>query len=79
MYIGIHNPHSQPCFRLGCSDIVITLLQNGIGGAMGHFCHFDIAHHLAMTGDTLEMIRAVLIQTWLATHVVVITWLLAMF
>ena len=33
-----------------------------------------IAHHLSLTGDTLEMMQAVLdTNFWLATHVVVIT------
>ena len=51
--------------------------RNGIGsataGAIG-FLTLIIAHHLSMSGDTLEMMRAVLDSNyWLATHVVVIT------
>ncbi len=43
------------------------------GGAVG-FGTLVIAHHLALGGDTLEMMRAVLDSNfWLATHVVVIT------
>ncbi|CAI8324789.1 MAG: Cytochrome c biogenesis protein CcsA [Opitutia bacterium UBA7350] len=51
--------------------------RNGIGGAMAALVGFStliIAHHLAMTGDTLEMMRAVLDSNfWLATHVIIIT------
>jgi ABC-type transport system involved in cytochrome c biogenesis permease subunit len=52
--------------------------KNGIGAAMASlvgFCTLIIAHHLAMTGDTLEMMRAVLDSNfWLATHVVIIAF-----
>ena len=52
--------------------------KNGIGAAIASlvgFCTLIIAHHLAMTGDTLEMMRAVLDSNfWLATHVVIITF-----
>ena len=38
------------------------------------FITLIIAHHLALTGDTMEMMRAVLdTNFWLATHVVVVT------
>ena len=38
------------------------------------FLTLIIAHHLRMTGDTMEMMRAVLdTNFWLATHVVVVT------
>lgn len=51
--------------------------RNGVGAAMAALVGFStliIAHHLAMTGDTLEMMRAVLDSNfWLATHVIVIT------
>lgn len=44
-----------------------------VGGVIG-FCTLLIAHHLALGGDTLEMMRAVLDSNfWLGTHVVVIT------
>ncbi len=51
--------------------------RNGIGtmvaSAIG-FVTLIIAHHLAASGDTLEMMRAVLDSNfWLATHVVCIT------
>ena len=52
--------------------------RNGVGAAMASlvgFCTLIIAHHLAMSGDTMEMMRAVLDSNfWLATHVVVITF-----
>ncbi len=43
------------------------------GGLVG-FATLLIAHHLSLSGDTLEMMRAVLDSNfWLATHVIVIT------
>jgi ABC-type transport system involved in cytochrome c biogenesis permease subunit len=52
--------------------------KNGVGAAMASlvgFCSLIVAHHLAMSGDTLEMMRAVLDSNfWLATHVVIITF-----
>ena len=43
-------------------------------GAASGFVSLIIAHHLAMEGDTMEMMRAVLDSNfWLATHVVTIT------
>ncbi|HEY1848718.1 MAG TPA: cytochrome c biogenesis protein CcsA [Opitutaceae bacterium] len=57
--------------------VLEALYRNAIGsvaaGAIG-FCTLLIAHHLALAGDTLEMMRAVLDSNfWLATHVVVVT------
>jgi ABC-type transport system involved in cytochrome c biogenesis permease subunit len=57
--------------------ILERIYRNGIGtmvaSAIG-FITLIIAHHLASTGDTLEMMRAVLDSNfWLATHVVCIT------
>ena len=44
------------------------------GGALVGFCSLLVAHHLSGTGDTMEMMRAVLDSNfWLATHVVTIT------
>ncbi len=58
--------------------ILERFFKNGIGAAMAAlvgFCTLIIAHHLAMSGDTLEMMRAVLDSNfWLATHVTVITF-----
>ncbi len=48
-------------------------LASAVGGIIG-FSGLIIAHHLSLSGDTLEMMRAVLDSNfWLATHVVVIT------
>ena len=59
--------------------VLERIFRNAIGsvagGAIG-FCTLLIAHHLALigSGDTMEMMRAVLDSNfWLATHVVVIT------
>ncbi|MDP3850865.1 MAG: cytochrome c biogenesis protein CcsA [Luteolibacter sp.] len=53
------------------------LYRDGIGSAssgMVGFITLIIAHHLGSSGDTLEMMQAVLDSNiWLATHVVVIT------
>jgi ABC-type transport system involved in cytochrome c biogenesis permease subunit len=53
------------------------LYKSGIGSMVAStigFITLIIAHHLASTGDTLEMMRAVLDSNfWLATHVVSIT------
>ncbi|MEM8867933.1 MAG: cytochrome c biogenesis protein CcsA [Verrucomicrobiota bacterium] len=58
--------------------ILERFFKNGIGAAMASlvgFCTLIIAHHLAMSGDTLEMMRAVLDSNfWLATHVIIITF-----
>jgi ABC-type transport system involved in cytochrome c biogenesis permease subunit len=52
------------------------IFRNGIGSVAGGLIGFAtlvIAHHLALGGDTLEMMRAVLDSNfWLATHVVTI-------
>jgi len=51
--------------------------KNGFGSATSALIGFStliIAHHLSLSGDTLEMMRAVLDSNfWLATHVIVIT------
>ena len=48
-------------------------LASAVGGVIG-FSGLIIAHHLSLSGDTLEMMRAVLDSNfWLATHVVIIT------
>ncbi len=58
--------------------ILEKFYKNGVGAAMASlvgFCTLIIAHHLSMSGDTLEMMRAVLDSNfWLATHVTVITF-----
>ncbi|CAM3116911.1 cytochrome c biogenesis protein [Rariglobus hedericola] len=64
----------------GSVGLCLTLekiFKNGIGSVaagLTGFCTLLIAHHLSLSGDTLEMMRAVLDSNfWLATHVVVIT------
>ena len=53
------------------------IFKGGIGLVVAGFIGFVtliIAHHLALSGDTMEMLRAVLdTNIWLATHVVVVT------
>ncbi len=53
------------------------LFRNGFGAATAALIGFAtliVAHHLSLSGDTLELMRAVLDSNfWLATHVVVIT------
>ena len=57
--------------------VLEKIYRNAIGAAAGGligFCTLIIAQHLALSGDTMEMMRAVLDSNfWLATHVVVIT------
>lgn len=57
--------------------ILERIFRGGIGtfaAAMVGFVTLIIAHHLSLSGDTMEMLRAVLdTNFWLATHVVVIT------
>ncbi|WPJ94364.1 cytochrome c biogenesis protein CcsA [Coraliomargarita algicola] len=58
--------------------LIEKFYKNGIGAAMASlvgFCTLIVAHHLSMSGDTMEMMRAVLDSNfWLATHVTVITF-----
>jgi ABC-type transport system involved in cytochrome c biogenesis permease subunit len=57
--------------------ILERIFKGGIGLVAAGFIGFVtliIAHHLSLSGDTMEMLRAVLdTNFWLATHVVVIT------
>jgi ABC-type transport system involved in cytochrome c biogenesis permease subunit len=57
--------------------ILERVFKGGIGLVVAGFIGFTtliIAHHLALSGDTMEMLRAVLdTNLWLATHVVVVT------
>jgi ABC-type transport system involved in cytochrome c biogenesis permease subunit len=61
---------------VGLCLILEAAYKNAIGSAaagMIGFATLLIAHHLALAGDTLEMMRAVLDSNfWLATHVVVV-------
>jgi ABC-type transport system involved in cytochrome c biogenesis permease subunit len=57
--------------------VLETVWRNSIGivvSAVIGFSTLLIAHHLALAGDTMEMMRAVLdTNFWLATHVVIVT------
>lgn len=57
--------------------ILERIFRGGIGTFAAAFVGFVtliIAHHLSLSGDTMEMLRAVLdTNFWLATHVVMIT------
>ncbi|MEO5914061.1 MAG: cytochrome c biogenesis protein CcsA [Luteolibacter sp.] len=59
------------------STFIELFYRNAIGIVVASVLGFTtllIAHHLSLSGDTLEMMRAVLdTNFWLATHVVVIT------
>jgi ABC-type transport system involved in cytochrome c biogenesis permease subunit len=77
----VTNLYSSAVF-IGWGAVIVALIlerifKDGIGaacaGAIG-FVTLIIAHHLAGSGDTLEMLQAVLdTNIWLATHVVAIT------
>jgi len=77
----VTNLYSSAVF-IGWGTVIIGLFlerifRDGIGlacSAVIGFITLIIAHHLAGSGDTLEMLRAVLdTNIWLATHVVSIT------
>jgi ABC-type transport system involved in cytochrome c biogenesis permease subunit len=77
----VTNLYSSALF-VGWGAVLLCLVlekvfRNAIGsvaGGMIGFATLLIAHHLSLSGDTLEMMRAVLDSNfWLATHVVVIT------
>ena len=77
----VTNLYSSALF-VGWGAVALCLLlekiyRNGIGSAAAGtigFITLIIAHMLSLSGDTLEMMRAVLdTNLWLATHVVVVT------
>jgi len=77
----VTNLYSSAIF-IGWGVLVLSILlecyhRNAIGTAVAAVVGFVtllIAHHLSLSGDTLEMMRAVLdTNVWLATHVVIIT------
>ena len=78
----ITNLYSSAVFvgwgAVGLCLILELLYRNGIGSAAGALVGFPtlvIAHGLSFSGDTMEMMRAVLDSNfWLATHVVVVTY-----
>ena len=67
--------------RLGAPCLFGIFLERIFKGGIGLVCAgfigfitLNIAHHLALSGDTMEMLRAVLdTNLWLSTHVVVVT------
>jgi ABC-type transport system involved in cytochrome c biogenesis permease subunit len=77
----VTNLYSSAVF-IGWGACVLGLLlekfwRNSIGlvvSASAGFITLIIAHHLSLSGDTMEMMQAVLdTNFWLATHVVVVT------
>lgn len=77
----VTNLYSSALF-VGWGAVVLGMVlehfyRNGIGTVIASIVGFLtllIAHNLSMSGDTMEMMRAVLdTNFWLATHVVVIT------
>ena len=77
----VTNLYSSAIF-IGWATVITGLIlekifRDGIGSACAAVIGFTtliIAHHLAGSGDTLEMLQAVLdTNIWLATHVVTIT------
>ena len=77
----VTNLYSSAIF-IGFGALILGLIleriyKNGIGAVVASgigFITLIIAHHLALTGDTMEMMRAVLdTNFWLATHVVIVT------
>jgi ABC-type transport system involved in cytochrome c biogenesis permease subunit len=62
---------------VGLGLILERIWRNAIGLAVAgilSFASLIVAHHLAQSGDTMEMMRAVLdTNFWLATHVVIVT------
>jgi ABC-type transport system involved in cytochrome c biogenesis permease subunit len=77
----VTNLYSSALF-VGWGAVALCLVlehffRNGIGSAAAGVIGFStliIAHHLSLSGDTLEMMRAVLDSNfWLATHVIVVT------
>jgi ABC-type transport system involved in cytochrome c biogenesis permease subunit len=77
----VTNLYSSAIF-IGWATVIVGLIlerifRDGVGSACAAaigFITLIIAHHLAGSGDTLEMLQAVLdTNIWLATHVVTIT------
>ena len=77
----VTNLYSSAIF-IGWGAVVLGMIlekfyKNGIGAVVSAgigFITLIIAHHLALEGDTMEMMRAVLdTNFWLSTHVVAVT------
>jgi ABC-type transport system involved in cytochrome c biogenesis permease subunit len=77
----VTNLYSSATFIAFGAPVLCLILErfwrNSIGVVVGSVisaCCLIIAHYLSLSGDTLEMLRAVLdTNFWLATHVVVVT------
>lgn len=80
--VFVTNLYSSAVFiGLGCvlvGIVVEAIFRLGIGNLIGSVLGFAavfISHHLARSGDTLEMMQAVLdTNFWLATHVTCVTY-----
>ncbi len=77
----VTNLYSSALF-IGWGSVALCLVleklhRNAVASAAGSLIGFStlvIAHHLSLSGDTLEMMRAVLDSNfWLSTHVVTVT------
>jgi ABC-type transport system involved in cytochrome c biogenesis permease subunit len=77
----VTNLYSSALF-IGWGSVALCLIlerlhRNAVASAAGSLIGFStlvIAHHLSLSGDTLEMMRAVLDSNfWLSTHVVTVT------
>jgi ABC-type transport system involved in cytochrome c biogenesis permease subunit len=77
----VTNLYSSALF-IGWGSVALCLVleqlhRNAVASAAGSLIGFGtlvIAHHLSLSGDTLEMMRAVLDSNfWLSTHVVTVT------
>ncbi len=77
----VTNLYSSAIF-IGWGAVILGMIlekfhRNGIGAVVSAgigFITLIIAHHLALEGDTMEMMRAVLDNNfWLSTHVVAVT------
>jgi ABC-type transport system involved in cytochrome c biogenesis permease subunit len=77
----VTNLYSSAIFIGWGSTLLGIILERIFKGAIGLVCAgfigfttLIIAHHLALSGDTMEMLRAVLdTNLWLSTHVVAVT------
>jgi ABC-type transport system involved in cytochrome c biogenesis permease subunit len=81
MFVFVTNLYSSAVFiGLGCVFVCLiaeSFYRNGIAivvGSVTGFCTLIIAHLLSLSGDTMEMMQAVLdTNFWLATHVTCVT------
>ncbi|HIG27647.1 MAG TPA: hypothetical protein EYQ50_07530 [Verrucomicrobiales bacterium] len=80
-YAPVTNLYSSAIF-VGCAAVFLGIImefiyRNGIGNLTASLIGFGtliIAHHLSLSGDTMEMMQAVLDSNfWLSTHVTTIT------